>query len=92
MKRTGSIVCVTVAKYATMYIEAETPDEAKRYAEKYGHLVDPYDFEDSEVEVHSWEAYTTEPHEYMDEIWVGEGDTVDIDDYMDEWEEDDDER
>jgi hypothetical protein len=27
-KRTDSIVAVTVAKYATMYIEADTPEEA----------------------------------------------------------------
>lgn len=33
-KRTDSIVAVTVAKFATMYIEANSPKEAYEYAKK----------------------------------------------------------
>lgn len=39
MKRTDSIVTVLVAKYATMYIEADTPEDAYKYAKKHCHKV-----------------------------------------------------
>lgn len=86
-KRTNSIVAVTVAKYATMYIEAESPEEAYKYATEYCHEVSDSEFEDSDIYVDSWEAYTTEAEKYMDEIWVEDGNTMSYDDYIDELEE-----
>lgn len=83
-KRTDSIVAVTLATYATMYVEADTPEEAYEYAKKHLDEI-PFDaFEDSEVEVHSWEAYTTEAEDWMDEIWVEDGKTMTYDEYVDE--------
>lgn len=90
-KRSNSIVAVTVKKTATMYVEADSPDEAMKYAKKHCWKVDPYDFEDSEVEVDSWEAYTTEVEDWMDWIWVEDGKTMSADDYLDELEEEGDE-
>lgn len=90
-KRSNSIVAVTVKKTATMYVEADSPIEAMKYAEEHCWKVDPYDFEDSEVEVDSWEAYTTEVEDWMDWIWVEDGKTMSADDYIDELEEEGDE-
>ena len=76
-KRTNSIVSVTIAKYVTVYVEADTPQEAAEIVENY--LDDIYDemycainndFEESEIEVDSYEAYTTDCEDYMDEIWA----------------------
>ena len=83
-RRTDSIVAVTVAKFATMFIEADTPEEAYEYAKEYCGEVDDMDFNDSEIEVHSWESYTTEADEFMDKIWVEDGETMTYDEYMDE--------
>lgn len=86
-KRTDSIVAVTVAKYATMYIEADTPEEAYKYAKEHCHEVDDSEFEDSDISVDSWENYTTEAEDWMDKIWIEDGKTMSFDDYIDELEE-----
>ena len=83
-KRIDSIVAVTVAKYATMYIEANTPQEACEYARRYCDVVDYMDFEDSNIEVDSYENYATESEPYMDKIWVENGRTMTYDEYVDE--------
>lgn len=85
-KRIDSIVAVTVAKYATMYIEANTPEEAYQYAKEHCGEVDDLDFYDSEIEVYSWEDYVTEADEFMNKIWVEDGETMTYDEYMDELE------
>ena len=41
-KRIDSVVAVTVAKYATMYVEAETPEEAVKYAKEHCDEVDSW--------------------------------------------------
>ena len=96
-KRTNSIVAVTIAKYATVYVEADTPQEAAEivknnlddiYDEMYQAIDD--DFEESEMEVDSYEAYTTECEDYMDEIWA-DGKSISYEEYMDELEEQEDE-
>ena len=84
-KRTDSIVAVTVAKFATMYIEANSPEEAYEYAKRYCDEVDDMAFEDSEIEVHSYENYATESEPYMDKIWVEDGRTMNYDEYVDEF-------
>ena len=94
-KRTNSIVAVTIAKYATVYVEADTPQKAAEivknklddiYDEMYQAIDD--DFEESEIEVDSYEAYTTECEDYMDEIWA-DGKSISYDEYMEELEEQD---
>lgn len=86
-QRTDSIVAVTVAKYATMYIEAETTEEALKYAKKHCGEVDERKFEESDIYVDSYENYTTEAEKWMDEIWIEDGKTITYDEYMDELEE-----
>ena len=87
-KRTNSIVAVTVAKYATMFVEADTPEEAMSYAKEYCDNVPDDAFDDSGVYVDSCEAYTTEVEDWMDEIWVEGGETMNRDEYLEEIEED----
>ena len=94
-KRTNSIVAVTIAKYATVYVEADTPNDAAEIVKN--HIDDIYDemmsdideqFEDSDIEVESWEAYTTEAEDYMARIWA-DGEAKKLDDYIDEFNEED---
>lgn len=42
-------------------------------------------FEDSEIEVHSYENYATESEPYMDKIWIEDGRTMNYDEYVDEF-------
>jgi len=92
-KRTNSIVAVTIAKYATVYVEADTPKEAAEIVKNniddiYDEMFDKIDgdFDESEIEVDSYEAYTTDCEDYMDEIWA-DGKSMSYDEYMDELEE-----
>ena len=89
-KRTNSIVAVTIAKYATVYVEAESPEEAMKYVKEnkdgiYGELMSELDeqFEDSEIEVDSCEAYTTEIEDWMGQIWA-DGEALSYDEYVNE--------
>jgi hypothetical protein len=92
-KRTNSIVAVTIAKYATVYVEADTPKEAAEIVKNniddiYDEMFDKIDddFDESEIEVDSYEAYTTDCEDYMDEIWA-DGKSMSYDEYMDELED-----
>jgi hypothetical protein len=94
-KRTNSIVAVTIARYATVYVEADTPDEAAKIVkdnldEIYDEMFDTLEdqFEESDVQVDSWEAYTTECDDYMDNIWA-DGNALTYDEYIEELDEDD---
>lgn len=92
-KRSNSIVAVTIAKYATVFVEADTPDEAAEIArdnigtiyEKMMHDLDDQ-FEESIVCVDSYEAYTSKVDDYMDYIWC-DGKPVPYDEYIEELEE-----
>lgn len=86
-KRSDNIYCITVAKYATMWVEAESEDEAVKYAKKHCDEVDDDAFGDSDVEVDSWETGAYEASEDMEKIWVEDGKTLTYDEYMDELEE-----
>lgn len=95
-KRTNSIVAVTIAKYATVYVEADTPQEAAEIVENniddiYDEMFEKIDddFDESEIEVDSYEAYTTDCEDYMDEIWA-DGKSMSYDEYMDELDEQED--
>lgn len=92
-KRTDSIVAVTLARYATVYVEADTPEEAVEIVKN--NLDEIYDampsdiddqFEESDMEVDSYETYTTEAEDYMDHIWAN-GEALTYDEYMEELEE-----
>lgn len=93
-KRKNSIVAVTIAKYATVYVEADTPQEAAEIVKN--NLDDIYDematdiddqFEESDIEVDSYESYTTDCEDYMGNIWTPEG-AMSHDEYMDALDED----
>lgn len=97
-KRTDSIVAVTIARYATVYVEAESPQEAADIVQN--NLDEIYDampqviddmFEESDIEVDSYEDYTTDAEDYMTRIW-SDGEAKTYDEYMDELEEQDDEK
>ena len=96
-KRTNSIVAVTIACYATVYVEADSPKEAAEIVKN--NLDEIYDamsteiddqFEESNMEVDSYETYTSDAEEYMERIWA-DGEAKTYDEYMDELEEDGDE-
>ena len=91
-KRTNSIVAVTIARFATIYVEADTEDEGAQIVRDnldtiYGELMSEIDdqFEDSVMELHSYDAYTTEADDYMKYIWA-DGEPLTYDEYMDELE------
>ena len=93
-KRTNSIVAVTIAKYATVYVEADSPEEAMNLVKENkdeiydGELMSELDdqFDDSCIEVDSCEAYTTEVEDWMEYIWA-DGEAISYDEYMEELEE-----
>lgn len=85
-RRTDNIYSVTVAKYATMHIEAETEEEAVAYAKEHCNEVDPWNFEDS-VSVDSWETSANQAEDYMEEIWIEDGKTLTYDEYKEALEE-----
>lgn len=67
-KRTNKIFNVTVATYANMAVEAESPQEAMEIAEKYkDEYLTEEDFEDSEIEVESCETYSSTIDDYEEE-------------------------
>lgn len=86
-KRTDNIYCITVAKYATMWVEADSEDEAVKYAKKYCDEVDDDEFWGSGTEVDSWETGAYQADEDMKKIWVEDGVTMTYDEYMDELED-----
>lgn len=92
-KRTNTIVAETIAKYATVYVEAETQQEAAEIVRN--NIDDIYDamptelddqFEESDIEVDSYEAYTSEAEDYMDYI-LADGEALTYDEYVNELEE-----
>ena len=92
-KRTDSIVAVTIARYATVYVEADSPEEAadivrNNLDEIYDAMPTDIDdqFEESEFELDSYETYTTQAEDYMKKIWA-DGKAKTFDEYMDELEE-----
>ena len=73
-KRTNSIVAVTIAKYATMYVEADDPAQALEIAKKHKEeYINDEDFDDSDLMVDSYETYTTEVEDWMKKIWTPDG-------------------
>ena len=93
-KRKNSIVAVTIARYATVYVEADTPDEGAKIVKEnldkiYDELTYEIDeqFEESCQLVDSYEAYTTNAEDYMDYIWA-EGKALRYGEYMEELEDD----
>lgn len=77
---------MTLAKYANIYVEAESPEEAMEIAKGWTNEVDDEDFEDSNVEVDSCDAYPDEADEaYMETIYTKD-EAMDVDDYIDRYE------
>lgn len=91
-KRTNSIVAVTIAKYATIYVQADSPHEAAEIVKNnlddiYDEMIDNLDdqFEESDIQVDSCESYTTDAEDYMNVIWA-DGEAVSYDEYMEDLE------
>jgi len=86
---TNNIFCVTLAKYAHIYVEAETPQEAMKIAEHWTDEVDDEEFEDSEVGVDSCEAYSHDADStYMNTIYT-QNEAIDVSDYIIRFDEQD---
>ena len=86
---TNNIFCVTLAKYAHIYVEAESPQEAMKIAEKWTDEVDDEEFEDSEVGVVSCESYSSDADStYMSTIYTKD-EAIDVSDYIIRFEEQD---
>ena len=93
-QRTNSIFPVTIAKFANVYVEANSPKEAmdivrENLTEIYNELTWDIDdqFDDSDMEVHSCDSYPEEADDYMKYIWA-DGEAISYDDYIEELEED----
>lgn len=72
-KRTDTIYGVTVVKSATMYVEADSVDEALKIADKHCSELSDSDFWDSDNEVFSCESYPSESDDYMENIYTKDG-------------------
>jgi hypothetical protein len=83
---TNNIYCVTLAKYANIYVEAESPQEAMKIAKGWTDEVDDEEFEDSEVGVDCCDSYPDEANaDYMDTIYTS-NEAIDVDEYIDRYE------
>ena len=83
---TNKIYCVTLAKYANIYVEAESPEEAMKIAEHWTDEVDDEEFEDSDVGVDSVDAgYDEADSAYMETIYT-QDEAMDVDEYIDRYE------
>ena len=96
-KRTNNIFGVTIAKFANVYVEAESPEEAMKIVGN--NLTEIYDdnmweideqFEDSNMEVHSCDVYPEEADDYMKHIYA-DGELLTYDEYVEELDEQEDE-
>ena len=86
---TNNIFCVTLAKYANIYVEAESPQEAMEIAKKWTDKVDDAEFEDSEVEVDECDSYPDEANSaYMKTIYTAD-EAIKVDDYIERFESQD---
>lgn len=68
MKRTNKLYGVLVARYAWIYVEADSPQEAMKMAGNadLASLIPDEEFEESEIEVHSCNDYS----EKIDEAFL----------------------
>ena len=88
---TNNIFCVTLAKYANIYVEAESPEEAMKIAEHWTDEVevDDEEFENSEVGVDSCEAYSKEAYDIDSDTIYTQDEAIDVDDYIERYESQD---
>lgn len=95
--RTNTIFGVTIAKFANIYVEANSPEEAMKIVgdnldKIYDELMWEIDeqFDDSSMAVHSCDAEPEGADDYMDHIWA-DGEILTYDEYMDELDGDEEE-
>ena len=83
---TNRVYCVSLKRIANIYVEAESPKEAMKIAEKWTDEVDDRDFEDSDVEVDCCDSYPDEADaDYMGTIYTS-NEAIDVDEYIDRYE------
>lgn len=83
---TNNIYSVTLARYANIYVEADSPEEAMEIAKNWTDEVDDEDFEDSDVEVDSCDTYPDEADaNYMETIYRAD-EAIKVDDYIERYE------
>ena len=83
---TNNIYCVTVKRCASIYMEADSPKEAMKIAERWTGEVDDRDFEDSDVEVDMCDSYPGDADaDYMETIYTKD-EAIDVYEYIDRYE------
>lgn len=84
---TNNIYCVTLKRFACIYVEADSSEEAMQLAEKWKDSIDnDDDFEDSDVEVDCCDANPDEADKaYMETIYTKD-EAIDVDEYIDRYE------
>lgn len=76
-EKTKGIYNVTVAVYATMAVEATSPQEAMEIAKKYkDEYITEEDFENSGIEVEFCESYPSDIDDYEDGVNIFTADGV----------------
>lgn len=86
---TNNIYSVTLARYANIYVEADSPEEAMEIAKGWTNEVDDEDFEDSNVEVDSCDVYSDEANSsYMETIYTAD-EAIGVDEYINRYESQD---
>ena len=83
---TNKIYGVTVKRCAWIYVEAESPEEAMQIAKNYTDDVDYDEFEDSDVEVDSCNAYSEEAYDIDGDTIYTQDEAMDVDEYIDRYE------
>lgn len=66
-----NIYSVTIAKYATMYVEASDAKEARKIAREHMDDIDDWDFDDAEID--SMDTTPSCAENYMDTIYTDDG-------------------
>lgn len=84
----NQVYAVTLKKMATIYVDAESPEEAQKIAESWKDDVDDRDWDDSDVEVDSWDAYPDEAEGYMETIYT-ENESMDVEEFLERFDEQD---
>lgn len=84
----NNIYAVTLKKMATIYVDAESPEQAMKIAESWTDDVDDDEFEDSNVEVDCCDCYGDEAEEYMETIYT-ENESMDVEEFLERFDEQD---
>ena len=85
----NKIYYVTLKRCAGIYVDADSPEDAMRIAEKWKDDIDDDEFDDADVEVDSCDCYPDEADsDCMDTILTSD-EAIDVEEYIDRYEDQD---